>query len=698
MSYTRLCWTERAWLLFLLLVGAGLRLWDTGRIPPGLYHDEAQNGVDALALLETGRLPLYFPANNGREPLFIYLITLGVAILGRSPLAVRLPSFFIGFLTLAATYDLGRVWWGRRAGRWALAVLAVTLWHVHLSRIGFRAVMLPLLTALFLAQLARGFRPPRSKIGEAAGRKAPLRHLPANLGNWAAAGVLYGLSWYTYTAVRFTPVALGVMLLYGLLFHRERTLRVWRGLLCFCALALLILAPLGLYTLRHPEVVLSRTGQVTIFSPEINGGDFWGTLFRHTLRTAEMFFVRGDRIWRHNLAWRPVWEPALGLAFVIGVGVALADFRRHGGAALAFLWTAVMTLPTLFAEDAPHFLRAVGVLPTAVLFPALGLLWIESKVESRMLNGKWRAVPPESSLPHPRSLGVSHLPSPAYCLLLIAFLFTCYDYFVRYARAPLAYHWFEAGPVAMAGEINAFLGEGWDGARMLHAGRTHRAVYVDRQLWESWMAVPFLTRSERINFLPVTTAPTLEGGLLFVVWPYRDWEPDVLPALPHPAYLSVTAGPQAQGDRDPAPFTMALFIRAEPRPDVPAPVARFANGILLRAALVHREGNDAQVRLWWDAESAVDTPYTVFVHYLRDGVMIAQHDAPPGNRHLSTTLWRPGDLILDEHRLPALVPDPTRDSLRIGLYHSLTGEALPRLDDADHPVGTWVDMGVILTP
>ncbi|MBN2389936.1 MAG: glycosyltransferase family 39 protein [Anaerolineae bacterium] len=675
-------WRERALILLLLLVGAGLRLWDMGRVPPGLYHDEAQHGLDALTVLETGHVPLYFSANNGREPFFIYLVTLSVAVLGRSPLAVRLPAFLVGFLTLAATYDLAKVLWGRRAGRWALAVLAVMFWHVHLSRVGFRAVMLPLLTALFLVQAVRGLRTGKTRY-------------------WAAAGALYGASWYTYMAARFTPVALGVMVLYGLLFRREQTLRAWRGALIFCIAALVVLAPLGGYTLAHPEIVLSRTGQVSILSPEINGGDFWGTLVKHTVSTAGMFFMRGDRIWRHNLAWRPVWGPALGLAFVVGVGVALAGFRRNAGAALTLLGTVVMALPTLLAEDAPHFLRAVGVLPTAVLLPTLGLLWIESKVKSpksKVESAHQRIS--ESRITNYESRITPRLPSTVYCLLLllIAFLSTTYDYFVRYAREPLAYHWFEAGPVEMAGEINTFLGEGWDGTRMFHTPQAGRQVYVDRQLWESWTAVPFLTPPDVVNFLPVTAPPALDDGLLFVVWPYRDWEPDVLPVLPHPAYLNVTEGPLAQGDLDPAPFTMALFVHAEPRPDVPSPVARFDKGILLRAALVQPEVDGVRVQLWWDAEAAVDAPYTVFVHYLRDGEMIAQHDAQPGNRHLPTTLWQPGDLILDEHLLSGIVPDPARDSLRIGFYHSITGDSLPRLDEAANPIGDWVEVGVILAP
>ncbi len=746
---------ERALLLLLLLVGAGLRLWDVGRTPPGLYHDEAQNGLDALTVLETGDIPLYFPANNGREPLFIYLATASVALLGRSPLAVRLPSFFVGFLTLAATYDLARVVWGRRAGRWALAVLAVTFWHVHLSRIGFRAVLLPLFTALFLAQLARALRNQESRISESANRrirnresanqesagrkssiqypksriqnpessiqnpKSKIQNPKSKIVNWLAAGAFYGASWYTYIAARFTPVALGVMVLYGLLFHRKQTLRAWRGALLFCVVALLVLAPLGVYTLRHPDVVLARTGQVTILSDEINGGDFWGTLLKHTLRTAGMFFVRGDRIWRHNLAWRPVWEPALGLAFVIGVGVALAGFRRNAGAALALLWTAVMALPTLLAEDAPHFLRTVGVLPTAVLFPTLGLLWIELKVKSSKLKVKSSKLKVESSklkvesrkskvegritnyaslLPTSYSLLPSRLLSTVYCLLSLAFLATTYDYFVRYARAPLAYHWFEAGPVAMAGEINALLGEGWDGEKMLHGPATGRRIYIEPQLWESWTAVPFLVSEKAVRFLSVAAAPDPAPNLTFVVWPYRDWELDVFSHIPHPAYLRIEEGPQAQGDKDEQPFTVAMFIHADPRPDVPEPAARFEEGVVLRAALVHPGDSSATVRLWWETDAPLYADYTVFVHYLRDGAVIAQHDYQPGRGHLRTAGWAVGDLILDEHPLPGVVPDPARDSLRIGLYHSVTGASLSRLDEAGNPAGGWVEVGMILAP
>jgi len=685
-------WKERFLVLALLLIGAGLRLWDAGRTPPGLYHDEAQNGLDALHVLETGETPLYFPANNGREPLFIYLVTASVALLGRSPLAVRLPAFFVGFLTLAAIYDLGRVLWGRRAGAYALAVLALTFWHIHLSRIGFRAVTLPLFTALYLAQAARGLR---------TGQK---RH-------WLAAGALYGLSWYTYMAARFTPAALLLVALYGWIFHRAATRKTLKGLLLFGAAALIILLPLGVYTLQHPDVVLARTGQVTITHPEINGGDFWGTLLKHTLRTAGMFFVCGDRIWRHNLAWRPVWDPALGLAFIVGTGFALFRFRRDPGASLALLWTATMALPTLLAEDAPHFLRGVGVLPTAALLPALGLEWIrkwgsasqrvsESAGERESGSANQRV---SEAANHP-SAPVYRLPSTVYqshasrliplILLTLGGISATYDYFGRFANAPLAFHWFEGGPVALAGKINARLGSGWDGEKMLHGPASGHRVYLEPQLWESWSAVPFLVPAEAIRMLPAAASADIAPSVTFVTWPYRDWEPDVLPYLPHPAYLSVEEGPQAQGDKDERPFTVAMFIHAEPRPDVPEPVARFEHDVSLRAALVQPQASGAVVRLWWESGGPLPADYTVFVHYLRNGTAIAQHDKQPGYGHLRTTAWTGGDLILDEHPFPGITPDPARDTLRIGLYRADTMTGLPRRDAN----GDWAETGVVVTP
>ncbi len=661
-------WRERLVLLALLLLGTALRLPGIGSVPPGLYHDEAQNGLDALSVL-TGRFPLYFEANNGREPLFIYLVAFAVGVLGRTPMAVRIPSFFTGVLTLATTYALTQTLLGRRSGKWALAVMAVTFWHVHLSRVAFRAVLLPLLTASYLWQGAKGVRSGRA-------------------GHWLAAGVLYGASWYTYMAARFTPIALAAVLIYGLWYDRRQLLKALRGASLAAAAALLTLLPLGLYTLAHPTVVLARSGQVSVFSEHIHSGRFWPTLARHARDTAAMFVVRGDRIWRHNLSLRPVWDPALGLAFLVGLGLTLVRFRRDPPVAVILLWTTVMTLPTLLAEDAPHFLRGVGVLPTAALIPALGLRWL-----SRGLHrvGRGRLSPASRW----GRLGVRALP----LLLLIGGLSsTVIDYFFRYPSSSLTHHWFEAGPANLAEQLNFARNQGWDGARMRHGADQELRIFLDQQLWDEWESIPFLVPESAVAFLPVQEGTGVDGPVHFAVWPYRDWEPDVLPYLPRPAYLHISRGPAAQGDLDPAPFTIAMLVSASTVPPVPDPIARFENGILLRAALVRVDDRSSVTALlWWETTIPINYDYTVFVHYQRNGERIAQDERQPGFGHLRTTFWQPGDLILDEHPLPGVERVLADDTLRLGFYDPETGEGLARLDAAGHPIADAFEIPVIVT-
>ena len=657
-------------MLALLLLGVALRLPDIGNTPPGLYHDEAQHGMDAVAVLN-GDLSFYFEANNGREPLFIYLVTAAVAVLGRTPMAIRLPACFAGILTLAATYDLARTLWDRKTGRWALAILAVTFWHIQLSRVGFRAVLLPLFTALSMSQLAKGVRYEHRR-------------------HWLAAGALYGASWYTYMAARFTPIAIGCVLIYAVCYHRARVRMLWRSILLTMVAALIILLPLGIYTLAHPDIVLARTGQVSIFSEEIHHGRFWATFGSHILKTAGMFTVQGDRIWRHNLAWRPVWDPALSLAFTIGLGVALATCRRDAGAALIVIWTVTMTLPTLLAEDAPHFLRGAGVLPTAALLPALGLRWLSAWVAD--LTGPMR-----HALSGRAQRGRALLSALPLLLWAVGLTGTVYDYFVRYQAAPLTFHWFEGGPVDLAGQINGLRGQGWDGSRMLTAETSLADVYIDPDLWAEWTAVPYLLPESAVSMLPIDTPVSTSRRSVFVTWPYRNWGTDILPYLPHPSYIQVLSGPAAQGDLDPEPFTIATLIQTEPRPAVPDPTAHFEQGITLRAALVRAESTGATVKLWWETRAPITKDFTVFVHYQRDGVRIAQHDGPPGYGHLPTTTWQIGDLILDQHPVTNMTPDPDRDTLRIGLYDPATGQGLGVLNDDGTLRSDAVVIPVVLT-
>jgi hypothetical protein len=62
-------------------------------IPPGLTHDEANHGREAIGILQ-GRLALFFPLNYGSEPLYSYTVAGLMALLGRNLLALRLVTVF----------------------------------------------------------------------------------------------------------------------------------------------------------------------------------------------------------------------------------------------------------------------------------------------------------------------------------------------------------------------------------------------------------------------------------------------------------------------------------------------------------------------------------------------------------------------------------------------------------------------------
>ncbi len=670
----------------ILLVAAALRLPAIGRVPPGLYHDEAYYGLDAVDVLR-GHLQVYFPANNGREPLFIYLAAGMVGLLGRSPFALRLTSAFVGMLTVAATAAAGRALFSRRVGLLAAAILAVTLWHVHLSRVGFRAVTLPLVTALTVWLGARAARTGRPRL-------------------WLAAGALYGLSFYTYAAARFTPVALGVFGLYALAILGPRALQPHaRGIGLAALAAMGVLAPLAAYTLSHPDVVPGRPDQVSIWNPAISGGDPWGTLGRHVLRTLGMFFVRGDRIWRHNVPWRPVFGPLLGAAFLLGVVMSFPLPRRPrpgGGVRTAFplIWTAVMALPTVLAEDAPHFLRAVGMLPVLAFLPALGL---------DMLMGTQMNADQHEFLSFVKSASIRVRSRPNLLGLAVGGIAIGLElvsgarlYFGPYARNPMTGYWFERGAVALGADINRFLGVGWSGEAsppIPTAGPEGR-VYLDPTLWEEWPQVRFLVAApERVTVgLEAHREPRsgAEGHPTAVfLWPYGDW-PRAWALLPHPAEVTVVEGPLSQHDKDPQPYvTYLAFLATRPGP-IPPPQARLSGGVeWLGATVALLEDGAARVRLRWRATAPLAGEYAVFLHYQRDGQTIAQGDSPPAMGRYPTPLWQPGDILNDDHIVPGVgPPQPGRDEILFGLWNPQTGEYLSVLDEAGNPAGVEIRVPV----
>src|SRR5512139_115039 len=234
------------WLLVVtLLIAAGLRLWQTGALPPGLHYDEAADTIIAQQIARGESAPIFVAAYTGKEVLFFYWAAAWMKLIGPSVFAMRLAAAMLGVLTAAltywsvrelfASYNLRPASWANRqlptASRYiallAAIFLATSFWHVLMSRLGFRSIAEPFVQALTLAALFRGLR--------------------LNRWSWIIiGGALIGLNLYTYLAARLFPAAITAIFLFLVAFDRaQRRLRVMQFLVV-ALVALLVFAPLGM--------------------------------------------------------------------------------------------------------------------------------------------------------------------------------------------------------------------------------------------------------------------------------------------------------------------------------------------------------------------------------------------------------------------------------------------------------------------
>ncbi len=637
-------------MLVVTALAAGLRLYRLGHWPPGLYRDEAYNGLDALGVLGGDR-PLFFPANNGREPLYIYLVALSMAVFGPGISAVRLPAALVGILTTLPTYLLGRDWFGRAAGLAAAFLWAVTFWPVHLGRIGLRVGLLAPLLALAFWLGTQAYRRQRA-------------------GLWLAAGVVYGLTFYTYLAARFTPLILVLFAVYLVATGRRATLWNNGRLLWFAAGAAVVVAPLGLLMLGDPALILGRAGQVSIFSPAISGGDPAGALVENVGRALGMYLWRGDDILRHN-TWlnfeaavptgRPVFDWLMVAPFLAGLAWCLGHWRRPA-AALLLIWQLVMLGPTILAEDAPHFLRAAGVLPGAVFFPAIGLalLW------------EWTRLP-------------TAIRRAAVVLLLGGSAVLTIGHYIDYAQQPDVGYLFESAATELAQQAAEEVDAGW-------------AVYLDRRFPDGWPSVRFLLDDRDVTlFSAEDSLAPLDGRSAVYVWPYEPL--NVTGLVRPPALVEVAPGPLARGDLEPEPYSLYSRYAISPRAAGTALLGDFDSLVALMNDTTVDLTTSAtlSIALRWESLSTTwpaSLP-TLFIHVIGPEGTLAQYDGPLGQGLWPVAGWQPGVVVGERHVLSMnRAYDYNTDSVEVGLYWPDTGARLPVHDARGEPV----DDKVILRP
>lgn len=371
-------------LLFAIVaLGLFLRVWRINEAPPGVYPDEAVNGEDALRALETGHFQWFYPANQGREGLFMNLIALCFKLFGVSILTLKLPAIIFGALTILGIFLLAKEIFNERFGLISAFLAAVSFWPLNINRISFRANMLPFILVFAFYFVFKALR--TKKISD-----------------FAIGGFIFGVGIHTYIAWRIAPLIL-VVLLVSLILTRKKFLKeYWKGILAFFILFMIAAAPMLWTFYAHPEFFESRSDSISVLSPKVNEGHLLQTVAKSFGLSLVKYNFWGDQNWRHNYPPYPVLDPVTGLAFLFGFFyclyklIKLVRFRIYGIKnddlnLYVFLvsWFFIMLAPEFMtAEGLPHALRSIGTAPVVFLISAIAfekiISWPKDKARQKM--------------------------------------------------------------------------------------------------------------------------------------------------------------------------------------------------------------------------------------------------------------------------------------------------------------------------
>lgn len=385
-------------LVLILLIAAGLRLWQLDRVPPSPSLDEVSLGWNAWSILKTGqdeygaRLPILLRAyDDWRPAAYVYLVIPWLRLLGLSVMAVRLPAVILSLITILTSYFLVKeLFWGLSRADWLALItsflLAISPWFIYFSRLGHEVnlgLTVLLLAVLFFLRFIRQ-------------QKDIFLFLSV---------VFFAFCFYTYQSLKiFAPLlVISLLLTYRRpLLKKKKTVFLAGGLGLLLVIPVLILSFSGGGTVRFQGTNL-LSSQAEIFAQaaerinrDFQKGYWWGLVFDNRRLAAVGAITRAylshfDPRWlflnqgadKHKI-------PGLGLFYfwelpLLCLGIywfLLGRFKRETKF-LVLAWWLLASLPAALTTDAPHAMRSFNLLPIPQILVALGVVCLFLKIKAK---------------------------------------------------------------------------------------------------------------------------------------------------------------------------------------------------------------------------------------------------------------------------------------------------------------------------
>ncbi len=379
-------------LFIVLLIAFLLRFWNLGSTPPSLYWDEVSQAYNSYSLLKTGydEHKEFFPVarfqafGDYKAPTYIYLDILPILLFGQTEFAVRLPSALLGSLTVLLTYLLSReIFFSNRRKQFisivASFMLAISPWHVQLSRVAYEANVATVFTVGGMFLFLLGVR---------------------KNSNYLLLSILsFVVGFYSFNAHRiFIPLLASLLIVTYRRFLRENVKKA----VLFASIGMLCLLPFISY-LKSPESRL-RFKEVNIFSDisvieESNklinqDGNSMTSKVLHNRRVlygisyikhyfdffnpAYLFF-KGDVNPRFSTL--DTGELYLYTFPFIILGMLAVWREKKKTAIFLFGWFLLSPVAAATARETPHALRSETFIPVYEIFIGFGFVWFYGTIQ-----------------------------------------------------------------------------------------------------------------------------------------------------------------------------------------------------------------------------------------------------------------------------------------------------------------------------
>src|SRR3989344_7210702 len=342
-------------IIIIILIAIFLRFYNLSSVPPSASLDEVSIGYNAYSVLKTGadeygyKFPLLLRAyDDWRPALYVYLVIPFVKLFGLNVLSVRLPSVIFSVLTVISTYFLVKKLFpgtqkfsifSSKAGQFSIGeiaafLLAISPWHIYISRLGHEA-------------------------------------------NMGLAFFIFGITFFIYRKVYFS------FIFFALSFASYQSEKIVVPL--FVLMLLILFKATNVFAVQD-ERFIERTkllakavednnifGKV-IYNRRVLAGQIFLENYVSHFNPNWLFFNFGnDRHKVPGLGLMYIWELPLILFGIVFLIKQKLDFKFKS---LIVLWIFISPLPAAITTDAPHAMRAYTILPIPQILGALGILYI----------------------------------------------------------------------------------------------------------------------------------------------------------------------------------------------------------------------------------------------------------------------------------------------------------------------------------